>query len=360
VIQYAPATDTVYKRPVLFIPPWINKYYILDLQPKNSLIKWLVEQGHTVFVISWRNPHQEHADKGFEDYMKEGPLAALEAMEQATGEKEFNLVGYCLGGTLLSCTLAYLAAKGDKRVNSATFLTSLMDFESPGELEIFIDDDQLQALEKQMDQRGYLAGGQMGSTMSSLRANDLIWSFFVNNYLHGKDPFPFDLLFWNQDATNMPAKMHAFYLRNMYLENRLREPGGITLDGVPIDLSKVKVPAYFISAKEDHIAPWKATYQGVHLLSGTNKFVLGGSGHIAGVINPPAKNKYGFWTNTKKPADPDAWLETATYTEGSWWPDWAKWLNQKGGAKVEARQPGGGKLDPIEDAPGSYVVERHD
>jgi len=359
LIQYEPSTSEVYKRPLLFVPPWINKYYILDLQPKNSLIKWLVDQGHTVFVLSWRNPTAELADKTFEDYMKEGLLAGLDAVQQASGEDDVNIVGYCLGGTLLSSTLAYMAEKGDKRANSATFFVSLMDFDSPGELEIFIDEDQLQSLEKQMNQRGFLAGGQMAATMSSLRANDLIWSFFVNNYLHGEDPFPFDLLYWNQDSTNMPARMHAFYLRKMYLENKLREPGGIELDGVPIDLSKVKVPAYFISAKEDHIAPWKATYAGVHLLGGTSKFVLGGSGHIAGVINPPAKNKYGYWTNSRKPKDPDTWLENATYHEGSWWLDWLKWLDQKGGGKVPARTPGDGELKPIEDAPGSYVKERH-
>ncbi len=360
LIQYAPATETVHKRPVLFIPPWINKYYILDLQPKNSLIKWLVEQGHTVFVISWRNPTAGLAAKDFQDYMLEGPVAALDAMEKACGESELNVVGYCLGGTLLASTLAYLKAKGDQRVHSATFLTSLLDFDSPGDLDLFIDEDQLESLEKQMNQQGFLGAGQMASTMSSLRSNDLIWSFFVNNYLHGKDPFPFDLLYWNQDSTNMPAKMHAFYLRNMYLDNRLREPGGIILDGVPIDLSTVKVPAYFISAKEDHIAPWKATYAGIHLLGGTTRFVLGGSGHIAGVVNPPAKNKYCYWTNSRKSKDPGAWLEGATQHEGSWWNDWAKWIGQKGGAQVPAREPGGGGLKPIEDAPGSYARERHD
>ncbi len=358
LVQYSPATEQVHKRPLLFIPPWINKFYILDLQPKNSMIKWLVEQGHTVFALSWRNPTTEHADKSFDDYMLEGPVAALDAIEKATGEKEVNLVGYCLGGTLLACTLAYLQEKGDKRPHSATFFTSLLDFTEPGELEVFIDDEQLQMLDRQMERKGYLEGHQMSSTMSSLRANDLIWSFFVNNYLHGEDPFPFDLLYWNQDSTNMPARMHSFYLRNMYRDNRLAEAGGITLDGVPIDLSKVKVPSYFLSAKEDHIAPWTGTYRGVHLLGGTSKFVLGGSGHIAGVINPPAKNKYGYWTSTKKPKDPVEWLEGATYNEGSWWLDWGKWLTQKGGAKVPAREPGGGELKPIEDAPGSYVKER--
>ncbi|WP_018716568.1 class I poly(R)-hydroxyalkanoic acid synthase [Arhodomonas aquaeolei] len=360
VIQYAPATEEVARRPVLFVPPWINKYYILDLRPKNSLIRWLVEQGQTVFTISWRNPDASLAEKGFEDYMHEGVLAAMEAAEKATGESEINMVGYCLGGTLLASTLAYLKAKGDERVNSATFLTSLIDFEQPGELEVFIDEEQLSVLERQMNEIGYLPGQQMAATMSSLRANDLIWSFFVNNYLQGEDPFPFDLLYWNQDSTNMPARMHAFYLRNMYLENRLREPGGITLDGVPIDVSSIDVPAFFISTKEDHIAPWKATYQGARLLGGSTKFVLGGSGHIAGIVNPPEKNKYGYWTNRNVPADADKWLEGATYHEGSWWPEWLRWLAQKGGGKVAARTPGGGQLTPVEDAPGRYVRERND
>ncbi|HET8701717.1 MAG TPA: class I poly(R)-hydroxyalkanoic acid synthase, partial [Nitrococcus sp.] len=360
LIQYEPATEQVYKRPVLFVPPWINKYYILDLQPKNSLVKWLVEQGHTVFVISWRNPTAKFANKAFDDYMLEGPIAALGAIEQATGEKKVNMVGYCLGGTLLACTLAYMGAKGDRRAHSATFFTSLLDFENPGELEVFIDEDQLKLLEKQMQRRGYLTGAQMARTMSSLRANDLIWSFFVSNYLRGEDPFPFDLLYWNQDSTNMPARMHAFYLRNMYLENRLREAGGIVLAGEPIDLAKIKVPAFFLSTREDHIAPWKATYRGLHLLSGRTRFVLSGSGHIAGVINPPAKDKYGYWTNAGKPEDPDEWLTAAEHHAGSWWPYWLNWLNRKGGAKVDARRVGTGKLEPIEDAPGSYVMQRPD
>lgn len=360
LIQYAPATEQVARRPLLFVPPWINKYYILDLRPKNSLIKWLVEQGFTVFVISWCNPDAALAEKQFEDYMKEGPVAALDAVEQVIGERDVNVIGYCLGGTLLASTLAWMAERGETGVNSATFLTTLLDFESPGELEIFIDEDQLHTLEKQMNERGYLAGNQMASTMSSLRSNDLIWSFFVNNYLKGEDPFPFDLLYWNQDSTNMPARMHAFYLRNMYLENKLREPGGITLDGVPIDLGKVEVPAYFVSAREDHIAPWHACYAGTKLLGGETRFVLGGSGHIAGVINPPEKQKYGFWRNTRGPKDPEAWLEGATQHEGSWWLDWVEWLTPKRGGEVPARQPGEGKLKAIEDAPGRYVREKSD
>lgn len=358
LIQYTPTTEKVHKRPVLFLPPWINKFYIVDLAPKNSLIKYMVEQGFTMFVVSWKNPTEAHADKGFDSYMLEGPVKALEVIEQATGETEVNAVGYCLGGTLLGTTLAYMAAKGDERIKSATYFTTMLDFEQPGEMEVFIDEDQISSLEKRMDEKGYLSGRTMATTFNMLRANDLVWSYFVNNYLHGEDPFPFDLLYWNSDSTNMPAKMHSFYLRNMYQKNLLKEPNGIELAGEKIDLRKIKVPTYFVSCVEDHIAPWKSTYKGVHLHSGPVKFVLGGSGHIAGIINPPAKNKYGFWTNAKLPKDPEEFYAGATQTEGSWWTDWSKWLAQKSGAKVDARMPGEGKLKAIEDAPGRYVKER--
>ncbi|MBA1148216.1 class I poly(R)-hydroxyalkanoic acid synthase [Ectothiorhodospiraceae bacterium WFHF3C12] len=363
LIQYEPATEKVHKRPILITPPWINKYYILDLKPGNSVIRGLVEQGHTVFVISWRNPTPELAEKGFDDYMLEGPLAAMDVVEEITGESEINMVGYCLGGTLLGCTLAYCASQGDKRPHSGTFFVSLLDFDSPGDLELFIDEEQLGVLERQMDERGVLKGSQMATAMNMLRDNDLIWSFFVNNYLHGEDPFPFDLLYWNQDSTNLPRRMHSFYLRNMYQKNKLREPGAIELNGVPIDLSKVTAPAYYISTERDHIAPWKATYEGARLLNSNVRFTLGGSGHIAGIVNPPQKNKYCYWTNPKAgklPANPDDWFENAERHEGSWWPDWHRWLANKGGAKVEARPVGSKKYQPIEDAPGSYVKERHD
>ncbi len=360
LIQYEPSTEKVYRRPLLIVPPWINKYYIMDLQPGRSLIKYLVDQGYTVFVISWVNPHVEHAGKGFDDYFSEGPLEALDKVQEITGEDEINMAGYCLGGTLLGCTLAYCAANGDTRPTSATFFATLLDFSSPGELGIFIDEEQIQALEKRMERKGFMEGSSMAATMNSLRANDLIWSFFVNNYLHGEDPFPFDILYWNQDSTNMPFKMHSYYLRTMYQENRLMEPGGIILKGTPIDLSKVKIPAMFIGTRDDHIAPWHACYAGSNAFSGTTQFVLGGSGHIAGIINPPEKNKYCYWVNRKRPADPEKWLEGAEQHEGSWWPHWHRWLANKSGAKVAARQPGGGKLKPIEDAPGSYVKERHD
>jgi polyhydroxyalkanoate synthase len=358
LIQYAPTTETVYQRPLLIIPPWINKFYILDLREKNSFIKWAAAQGHTVFVVSWVNPDERLAQKSFEDYMLEGPLAALDAMEQATGERQFNVIGYCLGGTLFAATLAWMAAKGDDRVASATFLTTLTDFAEPGELGVFIDEEQLTALEERMNEKGYLEGHAMATTFNMLRANDLIWSFVVNNYLLGKDPFPFDLLYWNSDSTRMPAAMHSFYLRKMYQENLLVKPGGITLQGEPIDLRKVKVPTFILSTKEDHIAPWKTTYTATRLYSGPVKFVLASSGHIAGVVNPPEAKKYGYWANTKLPADPEAWLKGAAEHAGSWWPEWAKWAVKFAGDQVPARQPGDGKLKPIEDAPGSYVKVR--
>ena len=361
LIQFAPLTETVYRRPLLIVPPWINKYYILDLREKNSFIRWASQQGHTVFVISWVNPDSRLAHKTFEDYMFEGPLAALDAIEQATGEREVNAIGYCLGGTLLGCTLGYMAARGDERIKSATFFVALLDFSIPGELGVFIDEKQVENLEKRMNERGYLEGSEMAATFNMLRSNDLIWSFVITNYLMGKEPFPFDLLYWNSDSTRMPAAMHSFYLRNMYLHNRLREPGGISLGGVPIDLSKVKVPAYFISTVEDHIAPWKSTYLGAKLLRGPVRFVLGGSGHIAGIVNPPAANKYGYWTNDVLPDSPDDFQAGATQHPGSWWSDWQAWIDALNGAdRVPARTPGEGGLKAIEDAPGSYVAQRLD
>jgi polyhydroxyalkanoate synthase len=356
LIQYAPTTETVFKRPLLVIPPWINKYYILDLREKNSFVRWATEQGHSVFVISWVNPDERFAQKSFEDYMFEGPLAALDAIEQATGEKVCNVIGYCLGGTLLACTLAYLAAKKQsKRVAAVTFFVTLIDFSEPGELGVFTDAQTVDALEKRMNERGYLEGSEMGNTFNMLRANDLIWSFVVNNYLLGKEPVPFDLLHWNADSTRMPACMHTFYLRNMYVRNALRDPGGVTLGGVPIDVSKIKQPAYFISTAEDHIAPWKTTFEGAKLLSGPVRFVLGGSGHIAGIVNPPAGNKYCFWTGAKPAGDPDAWLDQAKQNPGSWWTDWGAWIAKHAGPRVSARAPGDGKLEIVEDAPGSYA-----
>jgi len=358
LIQYTPTTEKVLKRPLLIGPPWINKFYILDLRPRNSFVRWAVAQGHTVFVISWVNPDEKLAEKGFEAYMHEGYLAALDAIEEATGEREVNAIGYCLGGTLLASTLAYMAVKGDNRIKTATFFVTMMDFTEAGELGVFIDEEQLNALEDKMNKRGYLEGSEMASTFNMLRANDLIWSFVVNNYLMGNDPFPFDLLYWNADSTRMPAKMHSFYLRKMYQENLLAQPGGITLAGVPIDLGKIKVPAYFLSTREDHIAPWKSTYRGTQLLGGTKRFVLAASGHIAGVVNPPDGGKYNHWINEELPPDPEAWFAGATELAGSWWPDWQRWVLSHGKAQVAARVPGDGKLAAIEDAPGSYVQVR--
>ncbi|MFP4130228.1 MAG: PHA/PHB synthase family protein [Halorhodospira sp.] len=355
LIQYEPATEQVHRRPLLLVPAWINKYYIMDLNEEKSLVRWLVGQGHTVFIISWRNPDERLADKGFEDYMLEGPVAALDVVQAVTGSEEVNLVGYCLGGTLSACTLAWLAARGDRRVQAATFLTCMLDFEYPGELEVFLDEEQISALERRMGEQGYLEGRHMTATFNMLRANDLVWSFFVSNYLKGDEPFPFDLLYWNSDATNMPARAHSFYLRNMYQRNLLKEPGGIELAGEPIDLGRIDIPAYFMSAREDHIAPWQSTIRGPRLLSGPTRYVLGGSGHIAGVINPPHKRKYGYWTSTAKTVDQDEWLAGAEAHEGSWWYDWGQWLAAHGGELVPARPVGSGCYRPIEAAPGSYV-----
>jgi polyhydroxyalkanoate synthase subunit PhaC len=357
LLQYEPTTEKVKRRPLLIIPPWINKFYILDLRPSNSFIRWAVSQGHTVFVISWVNPDEHLAAKTFTDYMLEGPLDALDAIEQATGERDANVIGYCLGGTLLASTLAYMAVKRDSRIKSATYLVTMVDFAEAGELSVFIDEEQLSALEERMNTRGYLEGREMATTFNMLRANDLIWSFVVNNYLLGKSPFPFDLLYWNADSTRMPAAMHSFYLRNMYQENLLVKPGGITLDGVPIDLRKIMTPSFLLSTREDHIAPWRSTYAATQIYRGPVKFVLSASGHIAGVVNPPG-GKYGHWENDINPPTPEKWLATATALPDSWWPIWEGWISQYAGGEVPARHPGDGKLKPIEDAPGSYVKVR--
>ncbi|HUK09071.1 MAG TPA: class I poly(R)-hydroxyalkanoic acid synthase [Stellaceae bacterium] len=356
LIQYTPTTPTVQRTPLLIMPPWINKFYILDLRPENSFIKWAVAQGHTVFVISWVNPDRELAQKTFADYMLEGPLAALDAIEQATGERQVNVIGYCIGGTLLACTLAYMRAKRDDRIKSATYFVALVDFKEAGELSVFIDEEQLQYLEERMNERGYLEGSEMATTFNMLRANDLIWSFVVNNYLLGKEPFPFDLLYWNSDSTRMPAAMHSFYLHNMYQQNKLVVPGGISLEGVPIDLGTIETPSFLLSTREDHIAPWRSTYAATQIYRGPVTFVLAASGHIAGVVNPPGKSKYGHWRNEKNPPTAEAWLDTATQYPDSWWPAWEEWIRRYGGDQVPARQPGDGKLKPIADAPGTYVL----
>jgi len=356
VIQYTPTTEQVVKRPLLFVPAWINKFYIVDLRPKNSWVKWAVDQGHTVFMISWVNPNEELCQKSFSDYVTDGTLKALDAVEKATGEKEVNAVGYCIGGTLLAATLAHLADKGDTRIKSGTFFTTMLDFSEPGELGVFIDEATISYLEGEMEERGYLDAAEMATTFNMLRENDLIWSFVVNNYLLGNDPFPFDLLYWNSDSTRMPYAMHSYYLRNFYQRNKLVEPGGVEIAGKPIDLRNINIPTYFLSAREDHIAPWTATYKGTQVLSGQNRFTLAASGHIAGVINPPEANKYCYWTNAKSPANSDEWLAKAAAKDGSWWPDWDAWVKKLSGKDmVPAREPGSGKLKSLGDAPGPYV-----
>jgi len=356
LIQYAPSTVEVKRRPLVIVPPWINKFYVLDLRPENSFIKWAVDQGHTVFVISWVNPDERLAHKGFEDYMLEGPLAALDVIGAAAGEREVNAIGYCLGGTLLAATLAYLTAQKDDRIQTATYLVTLVDFTDVGDMAVFIDEEQLAVLEKRMRSRGYLEAHNMALAFNMLRANDLIWSFVVSNYLLGKQPIPFDLLYWNADSTRMPAAMHSFYLRKMYHENRLAIPGGISFAGVAIDLAQIKTPTFLLSTREDHIAPWQSTYAATQLYKGPIKFVLADSGHIAGVISPPG-SRYGHWQNPNLPKSPAEWFETANLVQTSWWPTWEEWVSWHDGGWVKARESGG-LLQPIEDAPGSYVRVR--
>lgn len=363
LIQYTPTTATVKEIPVVIVPPWINKFYILDLREKNSLVKWLTDQGYTTFIVSWVNPDASLAETAFDDYMLEGAIAAKDAALKATGAKQTHMVGYCIGGTLLAATLAYLKAKKDATVATATYFVTLTDFKEPGDLGVFIDDEQIASIEKRMEETGYLDAADMAMSFNMLRANDLIWSFVVSNYLLGKEPFPFDLLYWNADSTRMPRAMHSFYLRKMYLENKLSAPGGLSLAGVPIDLRTVDVPTYMVSCREDHIAPWKSTFAATQLFSGPTRFALSGSGHIAGVVNPPAANKYGYWADdknptVKKPQSPDEWLADTTEHPGSWWMDWDAWLRPKSGGDLPARQPGDGKLTIIEDAPGRYVKTR--
>ncbi|MCE8034399.1 class I poly(R)-hydroxyalkanoic acid synthase [Billgrantia tianxiuensis] len=360
LIQYTPTTETVFKTPLLIVPPWINKYYILDLRQDNSLVKWLVDQGHTVFLISWRNPGPAQRDLTWADYMQMGPIAAMEAIEQACGEKSVNLLSYCIGGTLTASTVAYLTStRRGRKVKSVTYMATLQDFRDPGELGVLLSEPILQGIEARMEQDGYLDGRSMAYTFNLLRENDLFWSFYVSNYLKGENPAPFDLLYWNTDGTNLPAGTHGWYLRHMYLENRLVEPGGIELDGVRIDLRKISTPSYFVSTREDHIAKWNSTYYGALLPKGPVTFVLGGSGHIAGIVNPPARNKYGYWTNDALPDDHEAWLTGAEFHEGSWWPHWQQWMTEGGyadtGKMVPARQPGEGELKLLEEAPGRYV-----
>jgi polyhydroxyalkanoate synthase len=355
LIQYQATTAEVMKAPLLIVPPWINKFYILDLNPEKSFIKWCVEQGITVFVISWVNPDAHLAGKSFEQYMREGVIAAMDAVKEATGEEKINTIGYCVGGTLLSITLAYLAAKNEDRVKSATFFAAQVDFTNAGDLLVFVDEEQIKQLEEHMKGQGYLEASRMANAFNMLRSNDLVWPYIVNNYLRGKKPLPFDILYWNSDATRMPAANHSFYLRSCYLDNKLTK-GQMVIDNTKLDLRKVTVPVYNLATREDHIAPAKSVMTGTKFFGGPVKFVLAGSGHIAGVVNPPTKVKYQYWTGeTPKEPDVEAWIKNAAEHPGSWWPDWLDWLKQIDAETVPAREIGGGKLKAIEDAPGSYV-----
>ena len=359
LIQYEAATDEVFKVPLLIVPPWINKFYILDLTPEKSFIKWCVDRGFTVFVVSWVNPDRHLAKKSFEQYMHEGPLTALDVIETITGENKVHTIGYCVGGTLLAVTLAWLAAQKSDRVVSATMFAAQVDFTFAGDLKIFVDEERISQLEQHMEEQGYLEASRMANTFNMLRSNDLVWPYVVNNYLKGKKPFPFDLLYWNSDATRMPAANHSFYLRNCYLNNRLTK-GEMEIGGTQLKLSDVTVPIYNLATREDHIAPAKSVLYGSQFFGGPVRYVLAGSGHIAGVINPPGpKIKYQYWLgDAPKGDDVDQWLKTATEHPGSWWPDWLDWIASLSDEKVPARAIGGGQLQPIEDAPGSYVKMR--
>jgi len=355
LIQYSPATENVLKRPLLIIPPWINKFYILDLNPEKSFIKWCVDQGLTVFVISWVNPDEKLAAKSFEDYMRQGPLEALGVIKDVTGEDDVHAIGYCVGGTLMAVTLGYMAAKGDKRIASATFFAAQVDFTHAGDLMVFVDEEQLQTLERKMQERGYLEGKKMANAFNMLRSNDLIWPYVINNYMKGQAPYPFDLLYWNSDSTRMPAANHSFYLRNCYLDNKLSK-GQIVIDNARIDLGNVTIPVYNLATREDHIAPAKSAFLGSKFFGGYVKYVLAGSGHIAGVVNPPGKKpKYQYWTGDAPVGNLERWIANAKEHPGSWWPDWIDWIKSHGSEVVPARQPGSAKYTPIEDAPGSYV-----
>jgi polyhydroxyalkanoate synthase len=354
LIQYEPTTPDVYTRPLLIVPPWINKFYILDLNPEKSFIRWAVAQGLTVFVISWVNPDERHADKDFDSYMREGILTAIDCIEQATGERELAAIGYCVGGTLLAATLAYMATTGDRRITSATLFTTQIDFADPGDLKVFVDAEQLKAVEERMAEHGYLEGSAMANAFNMLRPNDLIWSYYVNNYLKGKEPMPFDLLVWNSDSTRMPAANHKFYLRHCYLQNDLSN-GRMQLGGKTLDLKNVTIPVYELATKEDHIAPARSAFTGAKCFGGPVRYVMAGSGHIAGVVNPPAKPKYQYWSDGPPQGKFEDWVAKAKETSGSWWPDWLAWVTTQAPEKVLARKPGDGKLKPLCDAPGNYV-----
>jgi polyhydroxyalkanoate synthase subunit PhaC len=366
LIQYKALTDKVHTRPFLLIPPCINKYYILDLQPENSFIRYAAEQGHTVFVVSWKNPHEPEANVTWDDYLDEGAIRAIHVVQEMSGQPQINALGFCVGGTIIANALAVMYARGEDPVTSLTLMTALLDFEDTGALDVFIDEQQVHMREQKLANGGLMPGRELAITFNSLRPNDLIWNYVVNNYLEGKQPPVFDLLYWNGDSTNLPGPMYTWYLRNMYLENNLRVPGKLTCCGQPVDLSAIKVPSYVFAAREDHIVPWKAAYASARLLPGGGKaggvrYVLGASGHIAGSINPAAKNKRSYWTGADDslPANSEAWLHAATEHPGSWWTDWSKWLSQFGGPmKPAPKQYGSAKYKVIEPAPGRYVKEK--
>ncbi|RUY80767.1 class I poly(R)-hydroxyalkanoic acid synthase, partial [Mesorhizobium sp. M7A.F.Ca.CA.001.10.2.1] len=356
IIQYDPATETVLKRPLLICPPWINKFYILDLNPQKSFIRWAVEQGHTVFVISWINPDERHGTKSWEAYIREGLQYGLDTVEKATGERDVNAIGYCVGGTLLAAALALMAQEGDDRIKSATFFTTQVDFTHAGDLKVFVDEEQVAAVEKSMSEKGYLDGTKMATAFNMLRSGDLIWPYVVNNYMRGKDPLPFDLLYWNADSTRMAAANHSFYLRNCYLENNLSQ-GTMELAGHTVSLGDITIPVYNLASKEDHIAPALSVFLGSKYFGGTVEYVMAGSGHIAGVVNPPASNKYQYWTGGTPTGDFSQWIANATDHPGSWWPHWQDWIEAKDNTRVPARKPGK-HMKTLGDAPGTYVKVR--
>jgi len=358
LIQYHPRTESQHKVPILFVPAWINKFYIMDMRPQNSLIRYTLEQGHSVFVISWANPTAAHADLDFSDYMKLGPLAALDVIRDITGEEKANVLGFCIGGILVTAMLGYLAAKGEDRINSATTLATMVDFNDVGEIGVFIDDNRLEILRSHMEEKGYLEAHHLQDMFSMLRENDLIWSFYEANYLRGDKPRPFDLLYWNADSTRLPKAMLLWYLEEVYLQNKLRQPGGLEMDGVKIDISKIEPPMFVLATRDDHIAPWTSIYPATQIIEGDVEFVLGGSGHIAGVINPPGKRqKYGYMTCASYPATTDGFLAEAEAHEGSWWPYWEGWLAEKSGEMVTPRKVAKrGRYTSLEPAPGSFVT----
>jgi len=362
LIQYSPATEMVQEVPVLISPPWINKYYILDLNEKISMVKWLTEQGYTVFMISWVNPDGQQATKTYEDYVLEGHIEVLDAIEKKTGVKKVSAIGYCTGGTLLATTAAYLKALKKDRFASLTYMATLIDFSEPGDLGVFIDEKQVENIVADVKDVGYLDGRHLAKTFNMLRPNDLVWSYTVNNYMKGQEPVPFDILYWNSDSTNLPAEMYSFYLQNMYLENNLCKPGGIKIKGKAIDVSKIDTPSYFLTTEEDHIVLWRGSYSGAKLMKGIVRFVLGGSGHVAGVVNPPVKNKYGYRTAEGLPETPDLWFNQSKLHDGSWWTDWVEWNNEYSGDKIKKRVVAtkGKNNKKLEEAPGNYVKKTYE